>query len=204
MWESLDQERASRLVGVASHTAGFLLPIVDRPVSAVTVLRKPADRALSHHAFKARPGPTTDPAPTLPERRLSIEEIYERFGGGKADESHFHRLAAGYFNGQARSLLDPHVNTADLRFTDAPPHDADMWRKRLRAALKGYDLVGVREHFEEFVDVLARRQGWEVRRIPWSKRNTERVRASDAEMDLIRRHNWLDRELYKSCAKRWS
>ncbi len=52
--ERLTQKERARLVCIASHSANYLLPALDRPFRVITMLRDPVDRVLSRYYFFGR------------------------------------------------------------------------------------------------------------------------------------------------------
>ena len=175
-------DRFSSLRAVAGHSANYLLPLLrERPAAAFTVVREPVDRVLSRYYFLTRPGWT-------------LEELYE--GRRKHERS--------FFNGQARSLLDPLGDTSGIPLLADDPH-AREWRERLEHALAAYVVVGTQDRFEESVKALAAIPGLRRRRVYRVRVNRERPAASTIDArtaELIRRHNWLDEELYRLANER--
>jgi Sulfotransferase family len=210
LYDELDAEARDRLCCVASHSANQLLPVLDRPALAVSLVRDPVDRVLSRYYFSHRPKKPNPPKPNPPKREAArlvrssrLEEIYAR-AGGSPRTSERHRLLAQFFNGQARSLLDPHCDTSELAFTEGPGPDADLWRERLHDVVGAYALIGLRERIDEFMAALGRELGWKARRLPRKKLNPDRPAAAELDgyvIETIRRCNWLDEELYQLCGE---
>jgi hypothetical protein len=104
-------------------------------------------------------------------------------------------------NWQSRALLSVFHDVSELEPSAGPGADADLWRARLRELVEDVFLVGVQDRFEQYVDVLARRYGWEAF-VPQSKVNPERPPLSEVPAELretILAYNWLDAELYDLC-----
>lgn len=171
---------------VASHEANFLQPFADRQAIVVSLIRQPVERVLSAYHFKRRS------TSQIPDNR-SLDDIYRL-----ADEDPT-EVVNKWFNGQARSLLEPFYDTRSLQFTTGPSDDADLWRKRLFSLVDEVYLLGISERFDEFVTFLSRRLGWQKVFSPRMKVNTERPQAKTIVPDLLRTisdYNWLDLELY--------
>jgi hypothetical protein len=196
---SLDERRRGRLACVMSHSAGYLLPVLDRPFEALVLVREPVDRVLSFYWYKRRrPGdpPVGNKAPFL-----ELEEIYATSEAERARLRKPSRLEAWeqFSNWQSRALLSVFHDVSTLPFSPGPPTDADVWRDRLRALVTQVYTVGVQDDLRGFVDLLARRHGWSATAIPNAKVNVHR---SDDELapglrEAILAHNWLDAELYE-------
>jgi hypothetical protein len=198
-YASLGEERRARLCCVMSHSAGFLLPALDRPVEALVLVREPVDRVLSFYFYKRRrPG---DPPSGNKREFPRLEDIYSTTEEERARLRKPARLESWeqFSNWQSRALLSVFHDVAALLFSPEPPRDADLWRDRLRALVAEVYTVGPQDRLAAFVDRLARRHGWQVTAIPKSKANVHR---SDEEVtpalrETILAHNWLDVELYE-------
>jgi hypothetical protein len=185
-YETLDDARRARLCCVMSHWAGYLLPALDRPAESLALVREPVDRTLSYYHFKQRR--------RGPERPLEpLEQLYETGAGGRIE------LMAQLCNWQSRALLSVFHDVSELEHSAGPPVDADLWRARLRNLVEDVFLVGVQDRFEQYVDVLVRRYGWNAL-VPHSKVNPQRPPLSEISSELretILAYNWLDTELYE-------
>jgi hypothetical protein len=177
-------DRFGSLRAVAGHSANYLLPLLDgRPVVAFTVVREPVDRVISRYYFM------------VPVPDWTLADLY----GGRPS-----KRIPGFFNGQARSLLEPFGGTAGMPLTADEPH-ADEWRARLAEALDAYAVVGTQDRLPETVEALAALTGLDCRTIFRVRINRGRPTRSslDAETaELVRRHNWLDEELYRLANER--
>lgn len=176
-------EQLARLRAAAGHSANYLLPLVgERPVLAFTMVREPVDRILSRYYFLKQP-----PAWTL-------SDVYLRPAPDKRPE---------FFNGQARSLLAPHVDTLDIPLTAEDPR-AEEWRTTLRHVAETY-VVGVQDRLPESIDLFARRVGFAARDV--YRVHVHRGRPSRSSLDpeteaLALRYNWLDDELYRAVTRK--
>ena len=174
----LKERRA--LVCVASHSANYLIPELDRPFRAITILRDPIDRVLSRYHFFNAP------------KSWTLAEYYRKEPEVTSNPE--------FFNGQARSLLEPHFDVTELAITMGPPPDADLWRERLFHVMGEHYAVGVQEHFEASVRMIGGELGWRHVEIPEVRVNTTRPgdEVIDREThDLAAAANWLDVELHR-------
>jgi hypothetical protein len=191
-YAALDDDRRARLSCVMSHWAGYLLPALDRPVDALTLVREPVDRTLSYYFHKQRQHPEWSLA--------SLERLGERRSLPDWREAPEHDLLDRLFNNwQSRALLSVFHDVSTLDGSAEPSDEANLWRERLRDLVDRLFLVGVQDRFEEYVDVLARRYGWPAS-VPQAKINPQRpsdVAVSPGLRDAILGFNWLDRELHE-------
>jgi len=193
---AMDDDRRARLCCLMSHSAGYLLPTLDRPVETVVLVREPVDRVLSFFHEKRR-----------------------NYLRGQDKGSPFNLLEAAYspspekgppqawpqfYNWQARSLLSVYHDISRLPASEGPPPDADVWRERLRALVDDVFIIGVQDRFADFVAWLGRRHGWTNPFVPQSGVNRHRppMEETPAEVrEQILAHNWLDTELYELSAQ---
>jgi hypothetical protein len=209
-YSDLTDEERSRLTWAISHQAGYLIPLIERPVFAVTIVREPVDRTISRLSFgRARThwekadalaklrsfyevGPLEDAEVGAPSYDVLIDEV--------------NGLSAGYANPQSRWLLAPLYDVRTLPITMGPPPKADMWRERLFTLLdETYDALLVQDRLDESVSLLAGRLDWPVTALPKMRENKDRPRLEqvDAELhELICAYNWLDVELYRYAVAR--
>ncbi|HZQ64015.1 MAG TPA: hypothetical protein VFA66_02155 [Gaiellaceae bacterium] len=193
---ALDPARRGRLCCAMSHAAGYLLPALDRTAETLVLVREPVDRVLSFYWEKRRNflrGRDPDTHFNL------LERVYEPPG---ASEKPPPQAWPQFFNWQSRCLLSVFHDVSALSTAAGPPPDADLWRERLRDLVDRVYLVGVQDRFDEFVELLGRRYGWETS-APRSGVNRTRPPLSEddaAVRDTILAHNWLDAELYEWCS----
>jgi hypothetical protein len=201
-YRSLEPRRRDRLCCVMSHSAGYLLPALDRPAETLVLVREPLDRVLSFYFYKRR-RPGDPPGPGRKTHFLELEEVYEL---GEEDRARLRRplrLEAWeqFFNWQSRSLLSVFYDVSGLPYTQGPSADADVWRARLRQLVEGVFFAGVQDRFSEYTQLLARRFGWNAV-VPSSKVNEARPPSSAVSKEVretILAHNWLDTELHELC-----
>jgi hypothetical protein len=172
--------RPDHLVCAAGHSANYLIPFVDRPVVALTIVRDPIEWAVSRYSFFGK------------ERSWSLEDLYGISGHQPA------KKLRKFSNAQATSLLAPHHDTTTLP-TLSDHADAEHWRRRLFELVDRVYLVGLQERFLQSVELFAQRLGWSTLYPASTRINWVRTRESiDADLaEAIRRYNWLDEELYR-------
>jgi hypothetical protein len=195
-WNSIGPDRADRLILATSHSANYLLDLIERPTRAFTILREPVDRVLSRYYFYpwARTG-GRDPDPP----GWTLLDLY-------TNPAKWPDARSWFFNYQSRALLEPHfdVEGEDLAMSEGAPPNADLWRERLRSVLEEHYVVGVQEYFTETVTLFAKEFGWSELLAPRARYNRSRPRDWDDEevRELILAYNWLDVELYGEYAER--
>ena len=85
-WSSLDRDRRDRLILATSHSANYLLDLIERPSRAFTILREPVDRVLSRYYFFSKRPPWTlrelyaDPPQWLGDQPIEHVTVFERGG----------------------------------------------------------------------------------------------------------------------------
>lgn len=202
--DALGDDARSRLLAVAGHWARSMaapLAATGRGVTTLTIVRDPVDRVLSRYYFGLR-GATEQPRGP---RHEPLDEVYRRYGEGRVADSSAHRRRARFFNGLSRELLAHRYPIDELPLCDASSPVADEWRGRIAAEVADYDEVGVLDHLTPFLDrVLASIGSPPIQLVPHEKENTHRPDDGPAPelLELIRRFNWLDQELYAACAAR--
>jgi hypothetical protein len=187
-----------RLVCVAGHDASYLLALVeDRAVHAATLLRNPVDRVLSRWYFLVGHRAASSRGVSW-----SLDKLYLDLDAGAGATS---TRAAGFCNGQARTILAPHYGTAELPLLADDP-SCDLWRKRLFTLVDDRYVLGVQERLSDAVDRFGDRFGWRYRhlvpiRVNKSRPPREELPARTEEM--IRRYNWLDDELHRYALRQY-
>jgi hypothetical protein len=202
-YHSLGGGRRARLCCVMSHSAGYLLPALDRPAETLVLVREPVDRVLSFYYYKRRreePQASPRDADFLP-----LEQIYRLSDSERAALRRPARLESWeqFFNWQSRSLLSVFYDVSQLAHSAGPSPGADLWRSRLHELVESVFFAGVQERFAEYVELVARRFGWRAF-IPTSKVNERRPAHSEVSADVretILAYNWLDAELHELCRR---
>jgi hypothetical protein len=138
----------------------------------VTLLREPLERTLSHYYYVQRGADSSALAGRSIERTL-------RDGGTIAD------------NLQTRMLS----SRIDITAGDA----ADLYTEAADNLRRGFAVVGLTEHFDESLLLIARRAGW--RHVVYDRKrvNAGRPRLRDLDEDAaaaLRRYNEVDLALY--------
>jgi hypothetical protein len=201
-YAGLGAGRRERLCCVMSHSAGYLLPALDRPVEPLVLVREPVDRVLSFYFYKRR-------RPQEPERSRRTEDFFPLEGVYATTPEERARLVRParleswdqFYNWQSRSLLSIFHDVSGLAHSHGPSADADLWRGRLRDLVESVFYAGVQDRFSEYVELLARRFGWQAFAAA-SKVNERRPDAAELSpqlLETIRAYNWLDAELHELC-----
>lgn len=181
-YSALTKKERSQLLAIASHSAGYLIPILDRPIVGVTMIRDPVERCLSRYHF-------------LKEAHGEFADIFH------ADSA---RAKPDFFNGQARSLLEPHFDLSELPLSPGPPRDsADLWRTRLFTVLARHYWVGIQERYSESVDTFAEQLGWRqvVARLRVNQEKPDDTELDGPTLKRVRACNWLDMEMHRHYAE---
>ena len=199
-YASLPPDRRARLCCVMSHSAGYLLPALDRPVEALVLVREPVDRVLSFYHYKRR-RPTELEGSRRTEDFFTLEQVYAADAAERERRARPARLESWeqFHNWQSRALLSVFHDVSGLEFSAGPTADADLWRTRLRELVDGVFYAGVQDRFTEYLELLSRRLGWQVFAAA-SKVNERRPAAEKVPEPLretIRAYNWLDAELHE-------
>lgn len=187
VFAGLGADERARLLWLASHSANYATPFVERPVHHVSSVREPLDRVLSRFYFAGSDEKRT---------RLS-EQGLDRVVARKS-------VRPDYSNGQARSLLQPHFELDALSTTAGPPDDADLWRERLFAVAESYVLL-VQDQLARSVQLLGPDWGLDMSRLARVRVNEDRPQVgevSDEVREAIYAYNWLDLELYNLAVTR--
>jgi hypothetical protein len=178
---SLSNDQRKRLCWVISHSASHVVPFLDRPVRAFTIVREPVDRVLSRFWYPFG-------------KTRTVEELSSMFA--KLSRGRFQ-----YSNYQSRLLLGPHHDCeGKLPVALGPPPDADIWRQRLFTVVDDIYTLLPNEHLDESFSSLSAEWGWNVQESDRHRVNTARPRLEDIEPELrerIRAYNWLDDELHR-------
>ena len=196
-YRSLEANRRARLCCVMSHSAGYLLPSLDRPAVALALVREPVDRVISFHEYKRGISDSRRERGRKYRPVVPLEEIY---GPGRAGRAAW---LARYFNWQSRALLSVFYDIADFPWSAGPSPDAELWRARLGDLVDGVFFAGVQDRFAEYVELLARRFGWRavVTRAKAAEGRLQVDQLPDELRETIRAYNWLDAELHELCRR---
>lgn len=204
-YESLATEERARIRCVRSHTAHFLIPAVnDRPVRPFTLLRDPVERMVSLYHFSlarwdaysrgeiSRAAGDHLIGRTIRENGWSIADIYREVGGNGGVETR--KAFAFFFNGQARDILYPYLDTTELPLTLSETELEDL-RRRTEEVLSKY-VVGTQDRFSQSVRLFADSFGWRRPFVPHMNVTPRPIVIDDATRSLIRAHNALDDDLH--------
>jgi len=170
-----EDRRALRYVG--GHTAGYFIPLIERPVRAITMVREPIDQVLSRYFF-------------MRERTWTLADLCSDLDL---------REKLSYFNAQSRALLAPHVDLTDMPDSADDPAAQD-WRRLLSDLLREHYMLGVQDRFDASVAMFQTELGLEHRPMRRLRVNEDRPRDADVDQEIraqLRRLSWLDEMLYE-------
>ncbi len=208
-YHALNAEQKSSIKCIAAHSAHFMIPVLEElahPFQVFCLLRDPVDRVISWYHFALSVAETDNGGAgqvgrILKQRNWRIEDIYFNLGGGAENSSELHKCFKFFFNGQARTILAPHVATEGLTYTATFPH---FYEDKLYAIIQQYYITGSQSRFKESVAYFAQRFGWQD--ISDVKENVTKTRAKLSELSkeitaLIQKYNELDTKLHKISQK---
>ena len=175
-------KREQRMVKcIAGHFAyGIHKFYQARPCSYITVLREPLDRVVSHYYYVLR---RTDHYmhKEVTEKGISLKQYVE---GG---------LSTELDNGQTRILAGIGQGAPFGKSTEA-------MLEKAREHLDRFDLVGITEEFDGFLELLGRKMGWKISRIADKNVTQNRTQINNLDkdtLDVIKHYTRFDRELYQ-------
>jgi len=201
-WRSLAEAERATVRCVTSHTAQYLVPVVDdRPVRVFTMLREPVERVISLVFFIRWMDENGSHSPMLAamrERGWQLKDVYRELGGDNDAPSDLKRLFWPLFNGQAREVAGPYVDWAAPAFR-AGAGGLDSLREVADGLLAKRYVVGVSERFSQSLRLFADTFGWRRTFIPHV--NVQPYGSTRSEIDeetrsLIRTYNGVDAELH--------
>lgn len=150
----------------------------------MTLLREPVSRVLSYLKYARRIHDH--------HRDMSPEQVY--------DDPRYHH--AFLRNHQAKIFsMGPTDEFRDL--TEEIPID----ERRLEVAkanLRKVDILGLTEHYPEFLRTMTQRYGWEITEAEDKNVNTDEYEPSEAFLDRIRRDNAMDIAFHDFAVKLWT
>ncbi|MEK7989480.1 MAG: hypothetical protein VSS52_000605 [Thiotrichaceae bacterium] len=191
-------------VCIASHSAHFLIPILiehQHPFQAFCLLRNPLQRVVSLYQFvlsiadidSGRGGQT---GRMIRELGWRLPDIYTQLGTGNPRQSELHELFKHFFNGQIYTLLAPHTDVEQLAFNATELSNSQQ--QILDNILMRYYTVGVQEHYEASIQLLAQKFNWHTLPIVTENASTAPPLILPIEIQkLILKHNQLDAALHQ-------
>ena len=197
---------------LCGHTIHYLLPTLiqlNRPCKVFCILRHPVDRMLSlYHfvqGFVPEDGLGGVLAKSISDNNWQLEDIYRILGEGGENRSDTHFLFREFFNGQARTILMPHIPTIDFPFSDSLTTIPPVYRETLNTIIDRYYLLGTQEDYDLSVEYFAKQFGWHD--VVYEKTNiTESRPALDSVspelVQMVERYNALDLELHRMAVER--
>lgn len=177
---SLPEERWGRVDALTVHMPFFASTVLGRPFVTATILRDPVDRTVSHLRNRQRHNPEN--------RDWPLEKIYD-------DPWVF---PMGIHNYQVKVFA---LRASDGADTVHQPIDIDDERlKQAMDHVASVDLLGVHDRYDEFVDTVHRRFGWQRRHVP-SLRVSGPADVSERLLRRIRQDNAADIEFFEHARK---
>ncbi len=199
-YHALSPRRKAAIQCIASHSAHYLIPVIDRPFRVFTLVREPVDRVISLYYFtkilaRSGKGKGAEIGRALEELGWELTDIYQHLGNQTTITPEQHRLFAPFFNGQARAILGPHMDTASMPFVQGLPDILTPFQDKLQVVLDAHYELGVTEDYDRSVRYFAQVFGW--RRVFFRKKNPTRNRPRLDELPaaliaVIRSFNALD------------
>jgi hypothetical protein len=180
----LSPTEKARICYLEGHYGYGLHEYLDRPAAYLTLLREPIDRTIStyHHLTSPEVSRRYN-VPRVPfEEMMTIKRVW----------------AAAHFldNCQVRYIAGQRGKPIQVPFGECTDEMLELALERLER----FAFVGLTHRFDESVVLLKRALGWwfayyKPRNI--SPTRPRKMRLSDREMELARRHNRLDLQLYQ-------
>lgn len=151
-----------------------------RPCSYITVLREPIDRVISHYYYVLR---RTDHYlhKEVTEKGIDLKQYVESGMSLELD------------NGQTRILAGIGQGAPFGKSSEA-------MLEKARKHLDRFDLVGITEEFDGFLEILGRKMGWKISRIADKNVTQNRTQINNLDKDtlaVIEHYNRFDLELYQ-------
>ena len=177
----LPERHWHRVDAVAAHLPFFASTVLDRPFVTATILRDPVERTVSHLKNCQQHDPSY--------RGWPLEKIY--------DDPWLFPLQ--FHNHQVRFFALRASDGADNFFEPIAIDD-----DRLRQALDNIasiDLLGVHDRYDEFVDTVHRRFGWERRASVSNWLVSGPADVPDRLLDRIRQDNAADIEFFEQVSE---
>jgi len=200
---ALTKDTKERLRCVVSHTAHHLMPALDRPFRAFSVLRDPVEHVWSLYHFvrhlaekEGSQGRGALSGREFEQRGWSLIDLYRELGNGSPDDSALHDRFHGFFNGQTRSILSPWMAQESLKYwVDIPPAGAALGDRAVEI-LRSHYVVGAHERYDQSLRLFASAFGWSQVQAPHLRKSRPRGRPDEQTRAAILAHNRIDAELH--------
>ena len=186
--QNLSAERRARIRVYIGHFPYVARDLLDPQLLAATVLREPVERTISLLRQLTRTQPWEDePGERRPLATMPLEEIYE------------HPLVFGpLIHDHQTKIFSMTAADDPQNYTD--PIDVDARRLELaKANLADVDVLGTMERFDDFLDEVEARFGWQI--VRGARKNvTPDAELTPIDPSLRRRiaeDNAIDLELYE-------
>ncbi len=201
---ALDPERWEQVLCLAGHSVNFAIPVLTEPFRVFTIVRDPVERVVSlFHYLKGRDGFGERgglAGQLIRNRGWSLADIYRNFGGAVPIEKGEHQLFAGFFNGQARTILAPHFPTDRVRMGEGRPESPPGLMEGLDWVLSEHYLLGSAARYEASVARFAAEFGWHDTTVMRDNVTEGRPELDDLPgevLEMVRAYNALDDELHQ-------
>jgi hypothetical protein len=174
---ALPEDRRRRLRVYSGHFPYVASEVVGDDVVTLTLLREPVARTVSLLRQWSR---------NRPEQDLSLEDVYDLpLVYDRLVHDHQTKIFSMTVDDDPRGYMQ--VDEVDRDRLD-----------RAKANLEKVDLVGLTEGYDDFLDLVTERFGWQIRRgVRWNAAAPEGEREpSEALLARIAEDNALDAELY--------
>lgn len=173
---SLSEERWDRVDALTVHMPFFASTVLERPFVTATILRDPVERTISHLKNRQRHNPENHDWP--------LEKIYD-------DPWVF---PMGIHNYQVKVFA---LRASDG--ADTVHHPIEIDDDRLQQAMDNIalvDLLGLHHRYDEFVNAVHRRFGWERNNVP-NMRVSPPADVHERLLRRIRQDNAADIEFFE-------
>lgn len=204
-YESLPTRPTIRCV--ASHSANLLMPTLERPFRAFSLLRDPAERVWSlYHGLRRlgferqKSSPAIETGREILRRGWGVAEIYRELEGEDSTQSPLHDRFRVFFNDQTRRILMPWRDTSKWRDWTRSLQAAGEARDDALEILNSHYLVGTKEQYETSLARFAGAFGWNRLDAKRIDRSVGRKPLDAETRSLILAHNQLDMELHAHVA----
>jgi hypothetical protein len=174
---ALPPERRAEIRAYTGHFPFVASELLGVDVVTLTVVRDPVDRTISYLKHCKRYHEQ--------HRELTLEEIYH-------DEFHFpcfiHNHQAKVFSMTTDDRLESYMDVIDVD---------DRRVEIAKRNLDKVDVLGIHEHYDEFLETLRQRFGWRFGRLRNRRVAREQLEVSPALRELIADDNAADVAFYE-------
>ncbi len=191
----------ARIRCISGHEVQWGLTALEEPFRVFTLIRDPVERVLSeHHYLRGREEYNIGgkAGRIVRENGWTVSDVYRHvLAAVAAGDERLLRGFAAYFNGQTRAILATQRGT--LPVGDVSPGVTHRVREVLEQVLAERYVLGATSEYDRSMDRFAREFGWtgfELVRVNETPDRPSPEDVPEEEIELIRRYNTLDDELY--------